>query len=167
MNHKIYISVGSNIERHKNIDAGLEGMYQAFGELTISTVFESESVGFDGSHFFNLVVAANTTLSVDEVCKVLKHIEQLNGRVRGEKKFAPRTLDLDLLLYDDLVTNQGVELPREEICFNAFVLQPLAEIAENLMHPTKKVTIGELWRDYDTSKQQLWPISYTWSPTDK
>ena len=127
--HTIYISVGSNVDKEKHTKAGLQGMYQAFGELTLSSVFESESVGFEGNNFYNLVVKASTTLSIAEVCSVLKKIEQDNKRQRGEQKFAPRTLDLDLLLYDTQVTSQPITLPRPEVLYNAFVLKPLAEIA--------------------------------------
>jgi 2-amino-4-hydroxy-6-hydroxymethyldihydropteridine diphosphokinase len=161
--HSIYISVGSNIQRDKHVRAGLQAMFLAFGELRLSSVYESEAVGFSGSHFYNLVVQANTTQTVQQVCARLKSIEEENHRVRGDKKFAPRTLDLDLLLYDDLVDNELVELPRTEILFNAFVLQPLAEIAATEIHPLAGRTYQSLWDDYDKSKQKLWPIEFIWS----
>ena len=162
MSHQIYISVGSNIDRDQNTRAGLTDMAVIFSDMRLSTVYESEAVGFDGSHFYNLVVAARTDLSVEDVCAALKNIEQHNGRQRGEKKFAPRTLDLDLLLYDDLVTSTGVILPREEICFNAFVLKPLAELAPELRHPVTGETLGSMWNSYQ-DEQKLWPIDFSWS----
>jgi len=161
--HTILISVGSNIEREKHVRAGLQAMHQSFGELTLSCVYESEAVGFAGSHFYNLVVKAQTCLSVNQVCSVLKQIEEDNQRVRGGRKFAPRTLDLDILLYDDLVSKEGVELPRAEILYNAFVLKPLAEIIPQNIHPIEHRTYQTLWDAYDQSQQKLWPIEFTWS----
>jgi 2-amino-4-hydroxy-6-hydroxymethyldihydropteridine diphosphokinase len=156
--------VGSNVDKEKHTKAGLQGMYQAFGELTLSTVFESESVGFEGNNFYNLVIKANTKLSIAKVCLVLKQIEQDNKRQRVEQKFAPRTLDLDLLLYDQQVTTQPIELPRPEVLYNAFVLKPMAEIASDETHPIVKKSYANLWQEYDKSQQKLWAIKFDWSP---
>tara|TARA_R110002124_G_scaffold41975_2_gene129510 strand:- start:485 stop:1003 length:519 start_codon:yes stop_codon:yes gene_type:complete len=161
--HLIFISVGSNINREQHITAGLDAMYAAFGELTLSSVYESKSVGFDGNNFYNLVVQASTELSIVEVVEHLKTIETQNLRTRESKKFAPRTLDLDLLTYDDVIIQAPMELPRPEILYNAFVLQPLAEIAPEVEHPLAKKSYFSLWQQYDKSQQQLWPIKFTWS----
>ena len=163
MAHTIYISVGSNVDREKHTLAGLDGLNRVFDKIRLSTVYESEAVGFAGSHFYNLVVEARTQLSIAQVCKALKDIEDQNGRIRGDKKFAPRTLDLDLLLYDDVVTDNGVQIPRDEICFNAFVLLPLSELAPDMLHPIKKQTFGEMWQNLGDHQQKLWPIEFTWS----
>ena len=163
--HIIYIGVGSNIDKEKHTKAGLQEMYQVFGELTLSTVFESESVGFEGNNFYNLVIKASTSLSITQVCVVLKKIEQNNKRQRIEKKFAPRTLDLDLLLYDRLVTTQPIALPRPEVLYNAFVLKPLAEIAPDEIHPVAKQSYANLWQEYDKSLQKLWVIKFEWKPS--
>lgn len=164
--HIIYISVGSNVDKEKHTNAGLQGLYQVFGELTLSSVFESESVGFEGNNFYNLVVKATTKLSIARVCSELKQIEQDNKRQRGEQKFSPRTLDLDLLLYDSQVTTQPIILPRPEVLYNAFVLKPLAEIASDELHPKVKKSYAELWQEYDKSQQKLWAIEFDWSPTN-
>ena len=161
--HHIFISVGSNINREQHITSGLDAMHAAFGELTLSSVYESKSVGFDGNNFYNLVVQTTTTLSIADVVDVLKQIEAKNLRTRESKKFAPRTLDLDLLTYDDVIMQQPMELPRGEILYNAFVLQPLAEIAPDVDHPLVKKSYLALWQQYDKSQQQLWPIDFTWS----
>lgn len=164
--HTIYISVGSNIERKKHTQAGIDGMQKAFGELVLSRVFESESVGFEGHNFYNLVVKAQTDMSIEQVCKILKKIEHDNQRQRGDEKFSPRTLDLDLLLYNQQVTDSPVELPRSEILYNAFVLWPLAEIAGDQIHPIVKQTYQSLWDNYDKSQQHLWAIDFEWSSTN-
>jgi 2-amino-4-hydroxy-6-hydroxymethyldihydropteridine diphosphokinase len=164
--HIIYVSVGSNVDKEKNTKSGLQAMYLVFGELLLSSVFESESVGFKGNNFYNLVIRANTTLSITEVCLVLKQTEQDNKRQRKEQQFAPRTLDLDLLLYDRQVSTQPIILPRPEVLYNAFVLQPLAEIAPSEIHPVMKKSYANLWHTYDKSQQKLWPIKFDWSPTE-
>ncbi|MEO9946968.1 MAG: 2-amino-4-hydroxy-6-hydroxymethyldihydropteridine diphosphokinase [Paraglaciecola sp.] len=163
--HDIFISIGSNVDKELNTKAGLDSLFDTFGELVMSAVYESESVGFKGSNFYNLVVKAETSLSINEVCRVLKSIEKDHGRKRCEQKFSPRTLDLDLLLYDQVILEQPIELPRPEVLYNAFVLKPLAEISANVLHPIANKTYAELWHDYDKSLQRLWAINFEWSPT--
>lgn len=152
----IYISIGSNIEKDKYIRQGVAQLRDHFGLLVISSVFESEAVGFDGSNFYNLVCCAQTSLDIASVTGLLRQIEVANGRDRSAKKFSSRTLDLDLLLYDDLVVDVPVQLPRDEIDKNAFVLWPLAQIAPDLIHPILKISYQNLWQDFDKTKQPLW-----------
>lgn len=157
---KIYISLGTNIEPEHHLKAGLLDLQQHFGQLSLSKVYESESVGFKGTNFLNMVASADTEMSIAEVVAVFKMIEQANGRIRSEKKFSPRSLDIDLLLYDDKVTTDPVELPRDEILFNAFVLWPLAELAPHVLHPIAGLSYETLWQQYDKQRQQLWPVSF-------
>ncbi|WP_299802012.1 2-amino-4-hydroxy-6-hydroxymethyldihydropteridine diphosphokinase [uncultured Shewanella sp.] len=159
----IFISLGSNIDPEHHLKAALTDLNEHFGALELSSVFESEAVGFEGTNFLNMVVAAQTQLSITDVVSRFKQIEQSHGRVTGAKKFAPRTLDLDLLLYDDTVSEEPIELPRAEILYNAFVLWPLAEIAPTLNHPVVKRSYQTLWNDYDKSQQSLWPVEFSWS----
>ena len=159
----IYLSLGSNVERHKNIAAALDALAILLGELRISSVYESKSVGFDGSNFFNLVVGADTDLSIAELSETLKRIEDENGRKRSGPKFSPRTLDIDILTYGNFVgVEGGVELPRAEITKNAFVLLPLAEIAPQVLHPQLEKSYSDLWAGYDQASQSLWPIDFEW-----
>lgn len=160
---RVYLSLGSNIHRHKHIHAALDALANAFGELIISPVYESKSVGFDGSNFFNLVVGVDTDLPIAELSDRLKQIENDNGRVRSGPKFSPRTLDIDILTYGDFVgVEHGVELPRTEITKNAFVLLPLAEIAGTEKHPALSSTYDVLWGSYDKASQSLWRVDFTW-----
>jgi 2-amino-4-hydroxy-6-hydroxymethyldihydropteridine diphosphokinase len=159
----IYLSLGSNVDRHSNITAALDALSELLGELKISSVYESKSIGFDGSNFFNLVVGADTNLSIAELSETLKRIEDNNGRKRNGPKFSPRTLDIDILTYGDFVgTEGGVELPRAEITKNAFVLLPLAEIAPQVLHPQLQKTYHDLWQAYDQDSQSLWSIDFSW-----
>jgi 2-amino-4-hydroxy-6-hydroxymethyldihydropteridine diphosphokinase len=157
---RIYISLGTNISPEQHLKAGLVDLQQHFDQLQLSRVFESESVGFKGTNFLNMVAAADTDLSIAKVVAIFKQIEQDNGRIRGEKKFSPRSLDIDLLLYDDVICDIPVELPRGEILYNAFVLWPLAELAPDLCHPLTLQTYQTLWQTYDKQCQQLWPITF-------
>lgn len=159
----IYLSLGSNVDRHKNITAALDALADLLSELKISSVYESKSVGFDGSNFFNLVVGADTALPIAELSETLKRIEDNNGRKRSGPKFSPRTLDIDILTYGDFVGDEsGIELPRAEITKNAFVLLPLAEIAADVLHPQLQKTYHDLWAGYDQASQSLWPIEFEW-----
>ncbi len=160
---RIYISIGSNIEAQHYFNSAIKAINQYFSNVVLSSVFESEAVGFHGNNFLNMVVAADTKLDIAQVVALFKRIELDNGREVGAKKFAPRTLDLDLLLFDDCVTDTPIELPRAEITKNAFVLWPLAEIAPELQHPVEKMTYQTLWNHYDKSKQKLWPIEFHWA----
>jgi 2-amino-4-hydroxy-6-hydroxymethyldihydropteridine diphosphokinase len=161
---RIYISLGSNIAREHHIRAGLDALHELCGPLEVSRVFESEAVGFAGRPFYNLVVGAETELTLAELCRQLRAMEFAHGREPDAKKFAPRTLDLDLLLYGDLVCQEPVTLPRGEILTNAFVLWPLAELAPALLHPETGHPLAEHWTAYDKASQRLTPIPFAWMP---
>ena len=157
----IYISLGSNIDREQNTRSGVQALRDAFGELELSSVYESEAVGFEGDAFYNMVIACSVDVPVMQVNRILRAIEDSYGRDRSGPKFSSRTLDLDLLLYDDLVIEQdGLVLPRGEILKNAFVLWPLAEIAPDLVHPLAGKSYAQLWQAFDKSKESLHPIEF-------
>jgi 2-amino-4-hydroxy-6-hydroxymethyldihydropteridine pyrophosphokinase len=158
---RVYVSIGSNIGREQNIRAGVAELRARFGTLILSSVYESEAVGFDGDSFYNLVAGFDTALAPQQVAEALRVIEEAHGRVRNGPRFSSRTLDIDLLLYDDLILHEGkLEIPRDEITKNAFVLWPLAEIAPQLKHPQQGVTYGELWATFDRQSQPLWPVAF-------
>jgi 2-amino-4-hydroxy-6-hydroxymethyldihydropteridine diphosphokinase len=157
----VYISLGSNIDRVANTRAGVTALGSHYGELLLSSVYESVAVGFEGGSFYNMVIALHTDEPVTTVVQVLKDIEQLYGRTRQSPKFSSRTLDLDILLYDDQIIDQpGVQIPRHEIIKHAFVLWPLAEIAPQLKHPQLDKTYAQMWSEFDRSKQQLRPVEF-------
>ncbi|MGB0733472.1 MAG: 2-amino-4-hydroxy-6-hydroxymethyldihydropteridine diphosphokinase, partial [Pontibacterium sp.] len=111
----VLVSIGSNQAREKNITASLDALSARFGHLDLSSIYESESVGFQGENFYNLVAQFETNLSVSELSVYLKKLEDDNGRCRTDPKFSGRTLDIDILTYDDLTGNcEGIELPRGE-----------------------------------------------------
>ncbi len=160
---KVYLGIGSNTDAPTYLRRALMALQQTFGPLSISPVYESEAVGFEGNNFLNLVVAINTNFSVGDLYGILREIENKNGRDREAPKFSGRTLDIDILLYDDLVGEvDGVLLPRDEILSNAFVLKPLCDMAPELMHPQQRRTMAQLWQRYDQSRQKLWCVPFSW-----
>lgn len=154
-----YISIGSNIDKESNIPASLKALEECFGNLTVSSIYESEAVGFTGDSFHNLIVGFDSDLDVKTVAKQLRQIELDHGRSRNSEKFSPRTLDLDLILYGDIIINDGrLQIPRDEIERYAFVLEPLAEIAPNLKHPVSQITYEELWSNFDKTTLKQWRL---------
>ena len=160
---RLYISLGSNVNRQQYVNTGLTALEKLFGELTLSSLFASKAVGFDGAEFYNMVIGATTELNIEQVAKALRDIEFANGRQVNAKKYSPRTLDLDLLLFDNLILDNPAQIPRAEITENAFVLWPLAEVAPQLKHPILNKSYQHLWQAYDKTKQQLTIVDFTWS----
>ena len=159
---QVYLSLGSNIDPHTYIAAGLDALTAQFGPLTISPVYESVAVGFDGDNFLNLVVGIETSLPVGALFLVLKQIEDDHGRVRNGPKYSGITLDIDILTYDALCgVVDGVVLPRGEELRNAFVLLPLSELAPDVRHAQTGDTFAQIWRNYH-SDQKLWRVEFFW-----
>jgi 2-amino-4-hydroxy-6-hydroxymethyldihydropteridine diphosphokinase len=156
---QVFIGMGASINKLASINAGLASLQEEFGELQISPLYESEAVGFIGDTFYNLVVALTTELTVETLISRLKAIEIKHGRAENAVKYSPRTLDLDLLLYDHLIDKE-INIPRAEITENAFVLKPLAELAPSLKHPVLNETYLQLWDNYPKEKQKLWKIKH-------
>lgn len=159
---RVLLGIGSNVERYRHVGLALDALQEMFGELSVSPVYESEPVGFSGSNFLNLAVGFHTELAVPELSQRMKQMELDFGRRPDAPRFSPRTLDLDILTYDQKVgVIAGVELPRGEILKNAFVLKPLADIAPGEIHPVSGRCYRELWQDYRTD-QKLWPVDFSW-----
>ena len=153
---EVFIGAGSNIEPRRHLGAALRALAERFGLLRLSPVYQNRAVGFEGEDFLNLVIAFETDEPVGEVAAALAAIEAANGRHRGEAKFAPRTLDLDLLLYGDFVGEVGgIRLPRDEITRYAFVLKPLADLVGERRHPELGRSYAELWDDFEGERHPL------------
>ena len=157
---QVYLGLGSNIEREAHLRAGLDALAGFLTDLRCSAVFESQPVGIKSGPFFNLVVSAYTDLPLMELDRRLKFIEADNGRYAPDRKGLP--LDIDVLLYGDLVGNfDGLVLPRAEILKNAFVLWPLSMMAPDRVHPEAGKTMAQLWHDAQID-QLLAPVGFEW-----
>lgn len=160
---RVFVGIGSNIDRERSVRAGVEELKKSYGEVQLSDVYESDAVGFEGDAFYNLVAVFDTDDEVDQVVANLARIEDLHGRVRNGERFAARTLDLDLLLFGDaIITTEKYHVPRDEIPRYAFVLWPLAEIAPDMRHPETGETFAGMWEKFDKRNQALRPIVFEW-----
>jgi 2-amino-4-hydroxy-6-hydroxymethyldihydropteridine diphosphokinase len=142
----VYVSIGSNVERERHIGAALAELRTGYGAVAVSPVYECRAEGFAGADFYNLVVSFECSDPPQALVARLRAIEAGQGRVRGGARLADRTLDLDLLLYDDRVLDEaGLHLPRPEILERAFVLRPLADLAPEGRHPLSGASYAALW----------------------
>ena len=149
---RVFVAAGGNIAPAVNLPRALGGLRKAFGELTVSPCYANAAVGFTGEDFHNLVVGFDTHLDLPEVLARLHSIEADCGRERDAPKWAPRAMDLDVLLFGEWVGDfPGAVLPRPDLLKRAYMLGPLADIAPELRHPVQGRTIGELWAAFDRS----------------
>ncbi len=157
---RVYVSLGSNVEREHNLRSAVQALTARFGKIARSPVYANPAVGFIGDDFYNLVVGFDTDLPLAELLAELREIERQHGRLRGEAKFAPRTLDLDVLTYGTLVTDgPPLKLPRADILEYDFVLRPLADLAGTERHPREQMTFAELWRGFAPKSSALTLVS--------
>jgi len=157
---EVFVAAGSNIRPRAHLRQAVAALAAAYPGLRVSRAYANAAVGFDGDDFINLVVAFETDEALALLLERLKAVEGASGRERGAPKWAARTLDLDLLLYGDLVGRfPGALLPRRDLGDRAYVLGPLAELAANRKHPVLGETFGALWRSFDRSAHELREVS--------
>jgi len=156
----VYVSAGSNVAPGDNLRLACRELTRRFGPLDLSSVYRNPPVGFTGDDFLNLVLRFRTAEPPAAVVAELELLHTLAGRVRGLERFAPRTLDLDLLLYGSAVlSGAGLRVPREDILKYGFVLGPLAELAPELRHPVTGQTMAELWAHFDQARYPMERVS--------
>lgn len=157
----VFLGVGTNTDREHHLGRGLDALEQLLGPLDVSPVFESDAVGVLGRRFLNLIVCAETHLSLGDLKAGLKAIEAACGR-RDSPSPGRITLDIDILTYGELAgVHQGLTLPRPEVVRNAFVLWPLALLAPHAVLPGSSRTYAELWAGWQ-GDQTLWPVAFDW-----
>lgn len=134
---RVWLSLGSNLHPEEHLRAALRELRERFGALSVSSVYESAAVGFDGPPFWNLAVGLDSDLDSDALSAWLHALEERHGRVRGGPRYADRSLDLDIVAINARATD------RPELQ-HAFVLIPLAEIAPEIVESRSGATVAEL-----------------------
>jgi 2-amino-4-hydroxy-6-hydroxymethyldihydropteridine diphosphokinase len=157
---RVLLSLGSNIEPERHLAAAIDALRQRFGKIVVSRCYRTPAVGFDGADFLNAGALIETELAPQELNDVLHMLEDAQGRRRDVPRFSSRTLDLDIVLYEQRVLRGegNLEIPRDELK-HAFVLGPLAEIAPDFVEPASGRTLGDLWQahpQHDSLRAEPW-----------
>ena len=155
-----WLGLGSNVNAEAHIRGGIAELEKEFGKVSLSPVYTSTAVGFEGDDFINLVARVETDMQPTELRRYLRDLEDRYGRKRDVPKFSDRSLDVDVLLYDDLVLLSPIlEIPRAEIMKFAHVLKPLAELDPEIIHPVERRSMAEIWESsgLDDSYLRLLP----------
>ncbi|MCK6262307.1 2-amino-4-hydroxy-6-hydroxymethyldihydropteridine diphosphokinase [Vibrio sp. ZSDE26] len=143
-----YIGVGTNVERKKHVEAAIHELSLLGEDLKLSTIYECPSVGFDSAAFYNLVVEMKTSLPLIDLSQSLRKIELNWGRCEFAAKFQDRTLDLDIILFGNEVSESDPQLPRSDIFKYPFVIQPLYELCPDLIIPSDGRAVRQVWCQY-------------------
>jgi 2-amino-4-hydroxy-6-hydroxymethyldihydropteridine diphosphokinase len=152
----VYVAAGSNIEPERYLARAVAALGREFPGSRFSPWYRNRAAGFDGDDFINLVAGFDTVLDPPALLERLHAIEAQCGRERDAPRWAPRSMDLDVLLYGELVcVSPPLTLPRPDLLKRAYMLGPLADLAPDLKHPTAGKTIGELWREFDQAAHPL------------
>ncbi|MCC5425056.1 2-amino-4-hydroxy-6-hydroxymethyldihydropteridine diphosphokinase [Clostridium botulinum] len=146
--HTAYVAFGSNMgEKESYIKRALEKIEERGIEIIkVSSIYETEPYGvLDQDSFLNGVVKIETNLTPEDLIGELLNIEKQLDRVR-ERRWGPRTIDLDIIFYDDLIINEkNLVIPHKDMENREFVLKPLCDIDENFIHPVLKKSVRELY----------------------
>ena len=151
---EVFLSVGSNISPEHNLQLACRELADTYGDLELSTVYRNPAEGFEGDEFLNMVVGFKTDESPEQIVERIEEIHSTANRKRTTNPFSSRTLDLDLLLYGDLV-RQRVKVPHVDIEKYSFVAKPLAEIAPCRRHPVTGKTMQQIWDGFEHDEHQL------------
>ena len=153
---QVYVAAGSNVAPERHLARAVAELAREFPGARFSPWYRNRAAGFEGDDFINLVAGFDTDLPVRQALERLHAIEMLCGRPRAAPRWAPRTMDLDVLLYGNLVCDEeGLKLPRPDLLKRAYMLGPLAALAPEVVHPVAGLTIGELWGRFDQAGHPL------------
>jgi 2-amino-4-hydroxy-6-hydroxymethyldihydropteridine diphosphokinase len=160
---RAYVAAGSNIDPVRNLLRALDELARGHPELRVSPAYRNPAAGFEGEDFVNLVVEIEARGPVRALLTELHAIEELCGRPRFAPKWAPRAMDLDVLLFGDRIADEpDLKLPRPDLVRRAYMLKPMTDLAPDLRHPTLGRTMAELWRGFNAAAHPLIPIQLAW-----
>lgn len=152
----VYVAAGSNIDAIWHLRLALRELRRFYPQLQVSPAYRNPAIGFVGEDFVNLVVAFQTDRSPVQVREQLQRVEAACGRARDAPKWAPRSMDLDILLYGALVSREpGLVLPRPDLIRRPYMLKPMADIGPDVVHPLLGRTMRELWEAFDCTGQEM------------
>ncbi len=158
MSNLAFLSLGSNINAEKNLPAAV-ALLSRYGTVkAVSTVWESAPVGYrDQPNFLNAAVVLETDLSAEEIVKrAIREVERSLKRVRTSNKNGPRTIDVDLALFNqDVLSLNRRKIPDPEIYKRPFLAVPLAELAPDYRHPETGQTLSEIARKFDLKTARM------------
>ena len=153
---RVFVAAGSNVDVERNLRLASHELVKTFGKVEFSPAYQNVAAGFEGDDFINFVAAFDTELPVRAVVAELQRIEGLCGRERDAPKWAPRSMDLDILLFGDRVCDEpGLVLPRPDLLRRAYMLGPMADIGGEVIHPLEQRTISDLWQHFDRDAHPL------------
>ena len=143
---RAYLSLGSNLDPHVHLRGAIDALHRRFGTVVLSPVYRTRAVGFDGADFCNAAAVIETDLEPAALNDWLHALEDAHGRDRSGPRYGDRTLDIDIVLFDDrvLAGAGNLRIPRPELR-HAFVLKPLADIAADVVVPGDGRTLAQLW----------------------
>jgi 2-amino-4-hydroxy-6-hydroxymethyldihydropteridine diphosphokinase len=153
---KAYLSLGSNVDAIRHLRIAVQALRERFGDVVLSPVYRTRAVGFDGPDFHNAAAVIESDLDPHALNAWLHALEDAHGRDRTGPRYGDRTLDIDIVLFDDCVVEGAgnLRIPRPELK-HAFVLRPLAEIAPDVAVPGDGRTLAQLWRAHAEFGQEL------------
>jgi len=144
----VFLCIGTNLgNRGKNLFDAVARIEEYIGAvIESSSVYETEPWGFEsGDAFLNMVVKVKTKLKPCGLLERILMIESLFGRVRGDKKYSSRLIDIDILLFDDqIIDEESLEIPHPLMHERKFVLVPMCEVAPEIVHPVLKIPLASL-----------------------
>lgn len=148
---KVYLGVGSNLDRDNAILFAKEQLSKLFSNFVMSSVWQSRAIREAEPDYYNMVVGGETELSLEELLAEIEKIENKAGTElmfhNGTNFGLKRRLDIDILLFGNLVTTTPCKVPRHDIQDYPFVLCPLCEIDNTIVHPLLNIAISEIWTE--------------------
>ena len=155
----ITISLGSNIEPQLNLEKATNEIAKFATLEKTSKIYKSKSVGFEGNDFLNQVILCEVKVDLEETYFKLKKIEKEMGRVKNVNKFSDRLIDLDLLTFNDEISEGKITLPHNDILKYSFVLVPFAEIYPEFIHPVNQKSIETLLKEKNSFLSEVEKIN--------